>query len=118
MKQTLKEVQIPKIKNISNEEDKVFGKVKSQKEEKPSKKEKNLELKEAKKIEKEPKQKKVKTQKPTTIDNYQYEKELWAQGINLEGLTDSKKLSEKKREAFYQIIKEKALAIGVGVISE
>ena len=28
MKQTLKEVQIPKIKNISNEEDKVFGKVK------------------------------------------------------------------------------------------
>ena len=83
MKQTLKEVQIPKIKNISNEEDKVFGKVKSQKEEKTSKKEKNLELKEAKKIEKEPKQKKVKTQKPTTIDNYQYEKELWAQGINL-----------------------------------
>ena len=32
MKQTLKEVQIPKIKNISNEEDKVFGKVKYQKE--------------------------------------------------------------------------------------
>ena len=147
MKQTLKEVQIPKIKNISNEEDKVFGKVKSQKEEKPSKKEKILELKEAKKIEKEPKQKKAKNPKPTTIDNYQYEKELWAQGINLiagvdevgrgpligpvvaaavilphdfylEGLTDSKKLSEKKREAFYQIIKEKALAIGVGVISE
>lgn len=81
------------------------------------------------------------------IDNYKYEKELWNRGINLiagvdevgrgpligpvvaaavilphdfylEGLTDSKKLSEKKRETFYQIIKEKAIAIGVGVISE
>ena len=81
------------------------------------------------------------------IDNYKYEKELWSKGINLiagvdevgrgpligpvvaaavilphdfylEGLTDSKKLSEKKREAFYQIIEEKAIAIGVGIISE
>ena len=72
------------------------------------------------------------------IDNYKYELELWNKGINLiagvdevgrgpligpvvaaavilpkdfvlEGLTDSKKLSEKKREAFYQIIKEKAI---------
>ena len=31
--------------------------------------------------------------------------------FKLEGLTDSKKLSEKKRDIFYQIIKEKALAI-------
>lgn len=35
----------------------------------------------------------------------------------LEGLTDSKKLSEKKRELFYDIIKEKALAIGIGKVS-
>ena len=81
------------------------------------------------------------------IDNYKYELELWNKGINLiagvdevgrgpligpvvaaavilpkdfvlEGRTDSKKLSEKKREAFYQIIKEKAISIGVGVIDE
>lgn len=81
------------------------------------------------------------------IDNYKYELELWNKDINLiagvdevgrgpligpvvaaavilpkdfvlEGLTDSKKLSEKKREAFYQIIKEKAISIGIGVIDE
>ena len=81
------------------------------------------------------------------IDNYKYERELNRQGIKLiagvdevgrgpligpvvaaavilpvnfelPGLTDSKKLSEKKREAFYQIIEKEALAIGVGVIGE
>lgn len=81
------------------------------------------------------------------IDNYKYEKELNDKGINLiagvdevgrgpligpvvaaavilpknfklEGLTDSKKLSEKKREELYKIIKEKAISIGVGIISE
>lgn len=36
----------------------------------------------------------------------------------LEGLTDSKKLSEKKRELFYDIIKEKAIAIGIGIVDE
>ena len=35
----------------------------------------------------------------------------------LEGLTDSKKLSEKKREQFYEILKKEALSIGVGIIS-
>lgn len=35
----------------------------------------------------------------------------------LEGLTDSKKLSEKKREQFYDIIKEQAIAIGIGKVS-
>jgi len=35
----------------------------------------------------------------------------------LEGLTDSKKLSEKKRELFYKEILAKALSVGVGVIS-
>jgi len=81
------------------------------------------------------------------IDNYKYEKDLKQQGIKLiagvdevgrgpligpvvaaavilpenfklDGLTDSKKLSEKKREEYYQIIKKEAIAIGVGVISE
>ena len=35
----------------------------------------------------------------------------------LEGLTDSKKLTEKKREEFYKIIKRDALAIGIGEVS-
>ena len=81
------------------------------------------------------------------IDNYKYEKELNNKGINLiagvdevgrgpligpvvaaavilpknfklEGLTDSKKLSEKKREELYKIIKEEAVSIGIGIISE
>ena len=78
-------------------------------------------------------------------DLYQYEKELWNKNINLvggidevgrgpligpvvaacvilpkdfklEGLTDSKKLSEKKREKYYPIIMEKALAVSVSVV--
>jgi len=36
----------------------------------------------------------------------------------LPGLNDSKKLSEKKRELFYQIIKKNALGIGIGIIDE
>lgn len=36
----------------------------------------------------------------------------------LEGLTDSKKLSEKKRDEFYKIIKRDALSIGIGMASE
>lgn len=39
-------------------------------------------------------------------------------GFQLEGLTDSKKLSEKKRNEFYDIICDKALAIGIGRVSE
>ncbi|MBE6158973.1 MAG: ribonuclease HII [Firmicutes bacterium] len=38
-------------------------------------------------------------------------------GYKLEGLTDSKKLSEKKREEFYDIIMRDAIAVGVGEIS-
>lgn len=34
----------------------------------------------------------------------------------LVGLTDSKKLSEKKRNEFYKIINEQALAIGIGIV--
>lgn len=81
------------------------------------------------------------------IDNYKYERGLNKKGINLiagvdevgrgpligpvvasavilpknyklDGLTDSKKLSEKKREYFYEIIKKDALAIGIGIIDE
>ena len=36
---------------------------------------------------------------------------------NLEGLTDSKKLSEKKRDKFYDIILKDALGVGIGIIS-
>ncbi len=79
------------------------------------------------------------------IDLLKYEKELYEQGINLiagvdevgrgplvgpvvtaavilpknyflEGLTDSKKLSEKKREEFYPIIMRDAISVGIGVI--
>lgn len=81
------------------------------------------------------------------IDLYQYEKELWEQGINyiagvdevgrgpligpvvtacvilpkdfkLDGLTDSKKLTEKKRELFYQYIMDNALSVSVGLKDE
>ncbi len=79
------------------------------------------------------------------IDNRKYEKELNSKNINviagidevgrgplvgpvvaacvvlpkdyfLDGLTDSKKLSKKKRELFYDIISKDALSIGIGVI--
>ena len=81
------------------------------------------------------------------MDNYQYERELYQKGINyiggideagrgpligpvvaacvvlpkdlyIEGLTDSKNLSEKKRNYYYEVICEKAIAIGIGVVDE
>ena len=36
----------------------------------------------------------------------------------LDGLTDSKKLSEKKRDKFYDIIMKDALSIGIGIVDE
>ena len=80
------------------------------------------------------------------MDLYENEKRLWKYGYNniagcdeagrgplygpvvcasvilphdfvLEGLNDSKKLSEKKREKYYPIIMEKAVAVGVSIIS-
>ena len=80
-------------------------------------------------------------------DNRKYEKELNSQGINIiggvdevgrgpligsvvaacvvlprdyviEGLTDSKQLSEKKRDMYYDLIMENALAVGIGRIDE
>ena len=85
--------------------------------------------------------------KKEIVDNYKYEKELNEKGITLiagvdevgrgpligpvvaaavilpknfklDGLTDSKKLSEKKREEYYEIIKKEAIAIGLGIVSE
>ena len=79
-------------------------------------------------------------------DLYQYEHELWNQGVEyvggvdevgrgpligpvvtacvvlphdfiLPGLTDSKKLSEKKRDQFYDYIKEHAIAVEIGMDS-
>lgn len=81
------------------------------------------------------------------VDLYKYEKELYDKGCKyiggvdevgrgpligsvvaacvilpfdfaLEGLTDSKKLSEKKRNEFYKVIWEKAIAIGIGIVDE
>jgi len=36
--------------------------------------------------------------------------------INLEGINDSKKLSPKKRADLYELIKEKSLSFGIGII--
>ena len=36
----------------------------------------------------------------------------------LEGLTDSKKLTEKKREKFFDIIMQDAISVGIGIIDE
>ena len=38
-------------------------------------------------------------------------------GFTLEGLDDSKKLSEKKRDKFYDIIMKDAIAVGIGEVS-
>ena len=39
------------------------------------------------------------------------------EGLEIDGLNDSKKLTEKKREALFDIIKEKALAYSIGTAS-
>ena len=81
------------------------------------------------------------------VDLYQYENELYNKGINYiagvdevgrgpligpvvtacvilprdfkcDGLTDSKKLSEKKREEYFDYIMENALSVSVGMMSE
>ena len=83
--------------------------------------------------------------KEENIDLLKYEKELYDQGItliggvdevgrgplvgpvvaacvilpvnySLPGLTDSKKISEKKRELFYDIIMKEAISVGVGIV--
>lgn len=81
------------------------------------------------------------------LDNYKYERKLRSTGItliggvdevgrgplvgpvvaacvvlpenfHLDGLTDSKKLSEKKREYFFEEIKRQAITYGIGIVSE
>ena len=81
------------------------------------------------------------------FDNYKYEKELRINSIkfiagvdevgrgplvgpvvaacvvlpeefNLDGLTDSKKLSEKKRDFYFEEVKRQALGYGIGIIDE
>lgn len=81
------------------------------------------------------------------MDNYEYERKLKEKGIkliagvdevgrgplvgpvvaacvilpdefNLEGLTDSKKLSEKKRDFYFEEIKKQAVSYGIGIIDE
>lgn len=42
---------------------------------------------------------------------------IMPQGLLIEGVNDSKKLTAKKREKLYDIIKEKAIAIGIGEMS-
>lgn len=85
--------------------------------------------------------------KKQEIDLYQYERDLWNQGIHLvagvdevgrgplvgpvvtacvilpedfvlEGLNDSKQLTEKKRNLFYDYIMEYALSVAVGIMDE
>ncbi len=82
-----------------------------------------------------------------TLDTYHYERELKEKGyhliggvdevgrgplvgpvvaaccilpddFHLDGLTDSKKLSEKKREFFFQEIKKQAVSYGIGIVDE
>lgn len=82
-----------------------------------------------------------------SLDNYKYERELREKGItliggvdevgrgplvgpvvaaccilpqdfNLDGLTDSKKLSEAKREYFFEEIKKQAISYGIGIVDE
>jgi len=81
------------------------------------------------------------------VDLYKYEKELWDTDIeyiagvdevgrgplvgpvvtacvilpknfSLEGLTDSKKLTEKKRDKYYDYIMENALSVSIGMMDE
>ena len=87
------------------------------------------------------------TRRKEKVDLYRYERVLWNNGIELvagvdevgrgpligpvvtacvilpkdfvlEGLTDSKQLSEKKRDCYYKYIQEHALAIGIGMKDE
>ncbi len=94
----------------------------------------------SKSLNKKPKKK----EKITVLDNMAYEKELYAKGItliagvdevgrgplvgpvvtaavilpqnyHLQGLTDSKKLTEKKRNEFYEIIMKDAISVAIGI---
>ena len=42
---------------------------------------------------------------------------ILSKDYSLEGLNDSKQLSEKKREKFFEILQKEAVSIGVGIVS-
>jgi len=42
---------------------------------------------------------------------------VFPRGLLIDGVNDSKKLSEKRRESLYHTIYEKALSVGVGIVS-
>jgi len=42
---------------------------------------------------------------------------IFEEGVLIEGVNDSKKLTEKKREELFHIIHEKAIAVGIGIVS-
>ncbi len=42
---------------------------------------------------------------------------IFPQGVLIDGVNDSKKLTEKKREELFHYIHEKALAVGIGIVS-
>ncbi len=42
---------------------------------------------------------------------------IFPQGVLIDGVNDSKKLTEKKREELFHFIYEKALAVGIGIVS-
>lgn len=41
---------------------------------------------------------------------------IFPKGIEIEGVDDSKKLTHSKRECLFELIKEKSLAVGVGIV--
>ena len=43
---------------------------------------------------------------------------IFSEDIEIDGITDSKKLSPKKRQKFFKIIKAKATSIGIGMVHE
>ena len=43
---------------------------------------------------------------------------MFPKGLRIEGINDSKKLSAKKREALFDVIKNNALSIGIAVVHE
>lgn len=42
---------------------------------------------------------------------------IFEEGVFIDGVNDSKKLTEKKREELFHIIHEKSLAVGIGIVS-
>jgi ribonuclease HII len=42
---------------------------------------------------------------------------IFEQGVLIDGVNDSKKLTEKKREELFHYIHEKAVAVGIGIVS-